>query len=31
MLDLEVRYCDGDAVVVTNSEIINIDAGGYDE
>ena len=27
----ELRYCDGDAMVVRNSNMINIDAGEYEE
>eukprot|EP00752_Nemacystus_decipiens_P014959 g13318.t1 len=30
-LDTDIRYCDGDALVVRNSHEINIDAGSYDE
>eukprot|EP00752_Nemacystus_decipiens_P007213 g6456.t1 len=29
--DAELRYCDGDAIVVQNSNMINIDAGEYEE
>ncbi|CAM9688722.1 unnamed protein product [Scytosiphon promiscuus] len=29
--DAEIRYCDGDAMVVRNSNMINIDAGEYEE
>lgn len=30
-IDTEIRYCDGDGVVVRNSQNVNIDAGSYDE
>ena len=30
-IDTEIRYCDGDGVLVRNSQNVNIDAGGYDE
>lgn len=30
-IDTEIRYCDGDGLVVRNSRNINIDAGDYDE
>ncbi|CAM9345645.1 unnamed protein product [Scytosiphon promiscuus] len=30
-LDTEIRFIDGDALVVRDSETINIDAGGYDD
>lgn len=29
--DTEIRFCDGDAMVVRDSNIVNIDAGRYDE
>eukprot|EP00903_Cladosiphon_okamuranus_P018639 g17154.t1 len=30
-IDTEIRYCDGDGLVVRNSQGINIDAGAYDD
>lgn len=30
-IDTEIRYCDGDGLVVRNSQGVNIDAGDYDE
>ncbi|CAM9648998.1 unnamed protein product [Ascophyllum nodosum] len=29
--DLEIRFCDGDAMVVRDSKIVNIDAGRFDD
>lgn len=29
--DAELRFCDGDAMVVRDSNMINIDAGEYEE
>eukprot|EP00903_Cladosiphon_okamuranus_P020463 g18782.t1 len=29
--DIEIRFCDGDAMVVRDSQIVNIDAGDYDD
>ncbi|CAM9236986.1 unnamed protein product, partial [Sphacelaria rigidula] len=29
--DVEIRYCDGDAMVVRDSTIVNIDAGRFDD
>eukprot|EP00752_Nemacystus_decipiens_P014961 g13320.t1 len=29
--DIEIRFCNGDAMVVRDSQIVNIDAGKYDE
>ncbi|CAM9649069.1 unnamed protein product [Ascophyllum nodosum] len=29
--DIEIRFCDGDAMVVSDSKIVNIDAGRFDE
>ncbi|CAM9225071.1 unnamed protein product [Ectocarpus fasciculatus] len=29
--DVDIRYCDGDAMIVRDSTLVNIDAGGFDE